>query len=177
MWLACLIGSRSSSYNTSLQGNAEMVNPSQPSSVLKDEINEVISCCILVPIFTLEASSCKAFWTFVSMIVCSLRPYEACSQSPFNSFAWAQHSGRPILLTLSIWRLGRSDKFLCQLQRCRVAVQTERCCRVCASSLIQYSDCMATRAADKTWWFCVLLIQCVISCKITEFRQWYLGLA
>ena len=32
-------------------------------------------------------------------------------------------------------------------------------------------DCVVTREAKQKWRFCDVLIHCVISCKIAEFRQ------
>ena len=43
-------------------------------------------------------------------IISSLYPYGACSHSPFNSFASAQHISRLIFPRLSTWILGRNDE-------------------------------------------------------------------
>ena len=58
------------------------------------------------------------------------------------------------------------------------------CCTLVGVYLALLPRCACTeinhvvmREADKKWRFGVLLIQCIIPCKIAEFRQRYLGLA
>ena len=89
-----------------------------------------------------------------------------CHLTKAKYFFYAAHA---LLFNMNmfcaIWEFGWSRDCIAHSQNSEILQHI-------ACNLLPRSHLVVKREATKRWWLCVVLIHCVISCKITEFRQW-----